>query len=276
MSVADELEKLNELRQQGVLSFREFHALKNKLLSLVDDADSLKQLDEIKSPTDLPHSELDVVAVDLLDDGDETEKAPTSAAAVSKQDFDRSQAENDVPQIDIDVTGSSRFEKIDVPDDFSPKGFDADLDLNDAADLDLSSDVDLDLEIDNSSQLDKNELSDKVTQLDSQIDELKRQNAIASLERAWEREQKNYGTVDKYGQQRMPTKEGSIFGGVAVIVVGILFTVFSYGSSVFPLVGILVIVFGIGIGIYNYQRAEVYEQARRRYFRRRSKASRKP
>ena len=57
MSIADELEKLDELRRRGVLSAEEFEAGKQKILSGDGDTDSYGQLDEIKAQNEI--AELD-------------------------------------------------------------------------------------------------------------------------------------------------------------------------------------------------------------------------
>ena len=57
MSIADELEKLDELRQRGVLSREEFEASKRKVLSGSNSNESFSQLDQVRAQNEI--AELD-------------------------------------------------------------------------------------------------------------------------------------------------------------------------------------------------------------------------
>ena len=161
---------------------------------------------------------------------------------------------------ELDLSSSGQFEKIEIPNEVS------------------ASDPEVNLEPDELSQLGKNELLDKVAMMDSQLQKLKVQNEVASVDRAWEREKKKYEVVGEHGHRHLPTKEGSVVVGVLVAVVGAFWIA---ATSGFPggiavsFVGVAIIIIGVGISIYSYNRADKYEQAKRRYMRRRTKVNRK-
>jgi hypothetical protein len=113
-----------------------------------------------------------------------------------------------------------------------------------------------------------------------QIEELRRENELARLDREWQMERERYMVTGQNSYRSyVPSRGASIFMGVAIVVGGIIWIIFTAsitsnmpggGFSAFPLFGILFILVGLGISIYNYTRANQYEEAYQRYQRRRN------
>ncbi|WP_425398458.1 hypothetical protein [Aeoliella sp.] len=115
-------------------------------------------------------------------------------------------------------------------------------------------------------------------QSSSHLEEIQMQNAVTQLDREWELERENYMVANKYGVRRMPTKAGSAFGGLMLAGFGVFWTIMAAGIAggapggigfVFPLFGVLFIVFGVGASIHAFSKADAYNKAQRRYRRRR-------
>lgn len=99
---------------------------------------------------------------------------------------------------------------------------------------------------------------------------------IASLDRQWELERDDYKVTGQHGHQYTPTKGGSVFAGVAVATFGIIiWTAMAFsmagGFILFPLFGVVMVCFGVGVSIWSYNKADSYERAQRRYRKRRRK-----
>jgi hypothetical protein len=125
-------------------------------------------------------------------------------------------------------------------------------------------------------------------ELSRQMDEVARRQELADIDRAWDRERENYfatgtsgGTHDAHGHyvggtpyRYIPTRGGSVGMGVFAAVAGLIWMVFasSIGAGPFALFGLVFIAFGIGVAVYNYNKAAGYEDAHARYLRRRAKA----
>jgi hypothetical protein len=118
--------------------------------------------------------------------------------------------------------------------------------------------------------------------MQEQLDELRMQNAVTRLDREWEMERENYMVSGRYGYRYIPNKTTSLIGGVGVTVFGIFWTLLASGLifsaapldvlpflACFPLFGVLFVALGIATTLHAYNKGSRYEQAERRYQRRR-------
>lgn len=114
---------------------------------------------------------------------------------------------------------------------------------------------------------------------EGRLSDISLQNEIMQLDRAWELERENYMVTGRYGSRHIPTKGSSLFGGIIVAVFGAFWTVMAFSitgagafgivSLLFPLFGVLFILFGIGTSIFAFSKASQYEQAFDNYQRQR-------
>lgn len=104
-------------------------------------------------------------------------------------------------------------------------------------------------------------------QLLDQVAQLRYQNELNHIERAWDREERSYMVRDKYGNTHRPNQFGSLFAGCALSAIGFFFLL-TEGDGI--VIGGVMICFGIGIAIVGNHQAIRYQNARRRYLRRRS------
>ena len=111
------------------------------------------------------------------------------------------------------------------------------------------------------------------------LGEIRAQNEVAQLDREWDLQRKNYLMTGKYGNQSMPTKTGSVFGGVLVTAFCIFWVVTAGAitssgppgiSSLFPLFGILFGLFAVTRCIQGFNKASQFEKAQKIYQRRRN------
>ena len=130
-------------------------------------------------------------------------------------------------------------------------------------------------------QLDR--LERKTDQLSEQVESLAANSALEALDREWELEREHFMIESKKGGRHLPTKGAAVGGGIGIAVFGTLWTALAIGMTsaapsfgpfaiarvVFPLFGIGFVIFGVFSSISAYQKAEQYEQARRRYLQRR-------
>ncbi len=109
------------------------------------------------------------------------------------------------------------------------------------------------------------------------LSRLERDNRLAQIDRAWEHERQQYLITDKYGHRHEPSETMAMFGGLLVIGIGIVWTVFaaSVGSPI-AIFGIFFVLFGLGVSFFQYHKAQGFRAARRRYQRRRREAFRAP
>jgi hypothetical protein len=124
--------------------------------------------------------------------------------------------------------------------------------------------------------------------LSRQMDEVARRQEVADIDRAWDQERLQFlatgtrgGTHDAHGHyvggtpyQYIPSRGGSIGTGIFAAVVGVIWMIFTarIGGGCFALFGLVFIAFGIGMAVYNYNKAASYEEAHARYLRRRARA----
>ncbi|MFO0881614.1 MAG: SHOCT domain-containing protein [Gemmataceae bacterium] len=123
--------------------------------------------------------------------------------------------------------------------------------------------------------------------LQRKVEELERQSELNRLDDAWAAERDSFMMTDKEGVRSLPTKTGSVLGGIFLAGFGILWTVFAAGitsnapdsmgfAKVFPLFGVLFIFFGVGMSIYSHKRASEYEMAEARYRQKRAELLKQP
>lgn len=126
-----------------------------------------------------------------------------------------------------------------------------------------------------------------------QLEEIKFQNELAQLDREWELERENYMVSGKRGRY-IPGKASSLFGGIVIVGFGIFWTLMAASmtghrdasfdairvdssgvvntetsgnsiGSIFPLFGVLFVLFGAGMSLYSFTKASQYEEAKQRY-----------
>jgi hypothetical protein len=111
--------------------------------------------------------------------------------------------------------------------------------------------------------------------LSDQLAEVKHQNELAQVDRAWEIERQQYLIPGNYGRRLVPTTGM----GIAIAVVGGIFGVFwtvmaiaitgsapndgpfEVAKVIFPIFGVVFTTAAIGFGCYVYTRAQKYQQA---------------
>jgi hypothetical protein len=109
--------------------------------------------------------------------------------------------------------------------------------------------------------------------MQAQLDDLRIQGEMAQLDRDWESERQQYMITGKHGNRHVPSQAGSLIIGLVVAGFGIFWTASaaSMGApGIFPCFGVFFILFGIGVSIYNYQKATRYNEALQRYEQRRA------
>ncbi len=130
---------------------------------------------------------------------------------------------------------------------------------------------------------------EQLEQLSQQMDEVARRQRVADIDREWDQERLQYlasgttgGTHNAQGQYvgggvpftYVPTKGGSIALGAFAAVAGTAWMAFaaSIGAGAFALFGLVFILFGIGMAVFNYNKAANYEEAHAAYLERRREA----
>jgi hypothetical protein len=109
--------------------------------------------------------------------------------------------------------------------------------------------------------------------VEGHLEEIRQQNDVAQLDREWAIEREQYMVAGRYGYRYLPNKGMSVLGGIIACAFGIFWTMMaaSMGApGLFPAFGVLFILFGVGVSVYSFTKATRYEEARRRYQRRRS------
>lgn len=128
-----------------------------------------------------------------------------------------------------------------------------------------------------------------------QLEELRRANAVAQLDREWDIERESYTVTGYQGggdvhagrpYRYRPTRGGSVVGGVVTTVFGIIWTAGACSMSsmadgfggtpvggfagLFPLFGIVFVLFGVWSSMNAYDKADSYEDAEADYQHRRA------
>ena len=116
----------------------------------------------------------------------------------------------------------------------------------------------------------------RTQRMEDQLDDLSRQNALAELDRDWDREREQFYVTTKNNGRQLPTTTSSVLGGVVVVVAGLAWMMFaSQIDGQFALFGLLFIAAGLGGASLHYVKATNYERAQRKYRRRRTDMLRK-
>jgi hypothetical protein len=128
-------------------------------------------------------------------------------------------------------------------------------------------------------------------QMAAQLDEVRFQNELARIDREWEMEREQYLVADRRGRRHVPTVGGSVIGGLIVVGIGIVWTVFAFGMAqsssrflaghpmagesesmipwLLPSFGVLFIIAGIAMSLHSYSKAQRYERGYQSYQQRR-------
>ena len=111
------------------------------------------------------------------------------------------------------------------------------------------------------------------TQTSSNINHL-----VEQLDREWELERENYMITNKYGAKFIPQKWSSVLGGILIVGFGIFWTIMAIAmvsnspfafAGVFPIFGVLFVIFGLAMSVRSAKKADEYEKAHQRYADRR-------
>lgn len=132
-------------------------------------------------------------------------------------------------------------------------------------------------------------IDERTERMAEQLDDLHRRTAVADLDRQWESERQRFYVEGREGRRTLPTKTGSIAGGLIVAAFGTLWTIVACGigggafagrGGMFGVIGFLFPLFGtvfIAVGLWNayqsYHKAEAYERANAHYRRERERLS---
>lgn len=124
-------------------------------------------------------------------------------------------------------------------------------------------------------------LAERTEQIEDKLDVLHREQKLAALDRAWDKEQESFKIRTKDGSTHLPSKTGSILSGVVACGIGIFVITIGLGSvgghgpgGFFVLLGFLFMFMGVGITLWQLSRADAYEKAKRRYEQRRKQIRR--
>jgi hypothetical protein len=104
------------------------------------------------------------------------------------------------------------------------------------------------------------------------------QNDLERLDREWESQKEGYMVSGKHGHRYLPSTGGSVFGGVIIIIFGIVWTTIASGIAhvgsgfpnmgglgLFPLFGLLFIGGGIYTIVNGSSKASAYQSAEQDY-----------
>jgi len=124
-------------------------------------------------------------------------------------------------------------------------------------------------------QLDR--LAEQTEHLSAKVDRLTVQNELAELDRAWDKERDTFMQTSKDGKRSLPSRGKAVFAGIAasvfgVVWIGIASRMNSVGGppgGMFQVFGGLIILLGVSSSFWQFAKAGQYEDAERRYRRRR-------
>ena len=101
------------------------------------------------------------------------------------------------------------------------------------------------------------------TSANEQLEDIKNQNEIAQLDRQWDIEREKLMTYSEHGHRRVPSKNGSLIGGVVFCGFGL------FMMTITPAIGLIAIVLGVGASAFSFFKAGKYQAAEQNYKRRR-------
>ena len=113
-------------------------------------------------------------------------------------------------------------------------------------------------------------LEQKTEHIANEVETLRIQNELERVDREWTIEREKYQVRGKHGDLHIPTKEGSIIGGIVIIVFGGFWTAGALKMGApffFPLFGIAFIVLGIAQSARGLTMAEEYTRRHHKYER---------
>jgi hypothetical protein len=116
------------------------------------------------------------------------------------------------------------------------------------------------------------EVEKRTEQIADDLETIKLQNELASLDRQWMLDRDRYKVKGRDGEYSVPGQTGSIMGMILAAGFGLFWTVgaASMGAPVFfPLFGIVFVIIAIVGGISNLTKADAYQQSRQSYEMRR-------
>jgi hypothetical protein len=101
------------------------------------------------------------------------------------------------------------------------------------------------------------------------------------IDREWEKERERYMVTTKYGRRYVPNTGAAVVVGLISVSIGLAWTMTSFAllhalgplAGMFPLFGVVFVIGGAAISIYQFKKAQRYQTAYRDYRRRRSTAS---
>lgn len=121
------------------------------------------------------------------------------------------------------------------------------------------------------------------SQTTRQMTELQQQNAVAELDCEWEAQKPKYMVLGGYSRY-LPSKGGSIFGGLVIGAFGVFWAIMTHPMSsgaapagapgfdtIYPFLGIILILVGLGSSINSYVKAGRYQQAEQQYQEKRAR-----
>jgi hypothetical protein len=105
-------------------------------------------------------------------------------------------------------------------------------------------------------------------------------NDVDRIDREWERERERYMVTTKYGRRYVPSTGAAVVVGLISVSVGLIWTMVAFSmvqslggaAGIFPLFGMVFVIGGAAISIYQFNRGKQYQTAYRAYQRRRSTA----
>jgi hypothetical protein len=102
-------------------------------------------------------------------------------------------------------------------------------------------------------------------------------NELERIDREWEKERERYMITTKYGRRYVPSTGAAVVVGLISVSMGLIWTMTSLAlthdlgalAGVLPLFGMVFIIGGAAISIYQFRKAKRYKAAFRAYQRRR-------
>jgi hypothetical protein len=103
------------------------------------------------------------------------------------------------------------------------------------------------------------------------------QDDLARVDLEWKQEREQYLRTGRFGRRYVPTVDQSIYTGLVVLVIGIIWITFTSNifpntegfGLFFPVVGVAFIAIGLSLAVANYNLARRHEQAYAAYLERR-------
>jgi hypothetical protein len=119
------------------------------------------------------------------------------------------------------------------------------------------------------------EVAARLDAVEAAADQLAVRSELDALDRQWERDRQQHMILLHSGVRKVPDKTTSILIGVAIGVFGVAWMAITAGLSWIPLLGLLFIAFGVGVAIWAYRKAVMYQQGQERYQARRAELEKK-